>query len=74
MIIDGAVNHVLKKNQGLFAQDVDLTLFDSIIGHEEGLSSLIQLMSKTRKKQQSLLLIFHIVMVYYMEWMSVMIM
>lgn len=50
MIIDGAVNQVLKKNQGLFAQDVNLTLFDSIIGHEEGLSSLIQLMSKTRKK------------------------
>jgi len=50
MIIDGAVNQVLKKNQGLFAQDVDLTLYDSIIGHKKGLSSLIQLMLKTRKK------------------------
>ena len=50
MIIDGTVNQVLKKNQGLFAQDVDLTLYDSIIGPEEGLSSLIQLMSKARKK------------------------
>ncbi len=50
MIIDGAVNQVLNKNQGLFAQDVDLTLYDSVIGHKNGLKSLIQLMSKSRKK------------------------
>lgn len=50
MIIDGAVNQVLKENQGLFAQNVDLTLYDSIIGHPTGLASLIQLMSRTRKK------------------------
>lgn len=50
MIIDGAVNQVLKRNQGLFAQDVDLTLYDSVIGHKNGLLSLIQLMSKSRKK------------------------
>ena len=50
MIIDGAVNQVLKKNQGLFAQDVDLILYDSVIGHKNGLKSLIQLMSKNRKK------------------------
>lgn len=50
MIIDGAVNQVMKKNQGLFAQNADLTLHDSIIGHKNGLSALIGLMSRARKK------------------------
>lgn len=50
MIIDGVVNQVLKKNNGLFAQDVDLVLHDSAVGHKNGLSSLIKLMSKGRKK------------------------
>ncbi len=49
MIIDGAVNQVLKKNNGLFAQDVNLVLYDSVVGHKNGLSSLIKLMSKGRK-------------------------
>lgn len=50
MIIDGAVNQVLKKNQGLFAQDVDLTLYDSEVGHKYGLMSLVKILSKNRKK------------------------
>lgn len=50
MIIDGAVNQVLKKNQGLFAQDIDLTLYDSEVGHKCGLMSLIKILSKNRKK------------------------
>lgn len=50
MIIDGAVNHVLKMNQGLFADGVDLVLYNSMVGHENGLSALIKIMSRTRKK------------------------
>lgn len=50
MIIDGAVNQVLKKNQGLFAEGVDLVLYNSMVGHESGLTSLIKIMSATRKK------------------------
>ena len=50
MIIDGAINQVLKRNQGLFAEGVDLTLYNSIVGHESGLASLIKIMSSTRKK------------------------
>lgn len=50
MIIDGVVNQVLKRNQGLFAEGVDLVLYNSIVGHESGLASLIKIMSATRKK------------------------
>ena len=50
MIIDGTVNQVLKRNQGLFAEGVDLVLYDSMVGHESGLASLIKIMSATRKK------------------------
>ena len=50
MIIDGAVNQVQKRNKGLFADGVDLVLYDSMVGHESGLAALIKIMSGTRKK------------------------
>lgn len=50
MIIDGAVNEVLKKNQGLFAQNNDLVLEDSIVGNESGLPALVKILSKSRKQ------------------------
>ncbi len=49
MIIDGAVNQVLKKNLGLFAENAGLNLSDSAVGHISGLPSLIKTMSATRK-------------------------
>lgn len=49
MIIDGAVNQVLKKNLGLFAENTNLNLYDSDVGHSSGLPSLIKIMSATRK-------------------------
>lgn len=53
MIIDGAVNEVLKKNQGLFAQNIDLVIDGSIVGHESGLPTLVKILSKSRKQTKT---------------------
>ena len=50
MLIDGAVNEVLKKNQGLFAQNIDLVIDGSVVGHETGLPSLVKILSRSRKQ------------------------
>ena len=49
MITDGVVNQVLKKNLGAFAENTDLNLYDSTVGHSSGLPSLIKIMSATHK-------------------------
>lgn len=49
MIADGAVNQVLKKNLGLFADGQDLVLPDSVVGHESGLASLVKALSVSHK-------------------------
>ena len=49
MITDGVVNQVVKKNLGAFAENADLKLCDSAVGHSTGLPSLIKIMSATHK-------------------------
>jgi hypothetical protein len=49
MIADGAVNQVLKKNLGLFADGQDLVLPDSVVGHKSGLASLVKALSVSHK-------------------------
>ena len=49
MITDGVVNQVLKKNLGAFAENADLKLSDSAVGHPTGLPSLIKIISATHK-------------------------
>ena len=50
MIIDGVVDEVTKSNKGFFASDFNPTLWDSIVGHESGLSQIAKIYAKTRKK------------------------
>ena len=49
MITDGVVNQVLKKNLGAFAENADLKLCDSAVGHPTGLPSLIKIISASHK-------------------------
>lgn len=49
MMIDGTVNDVTK-DFGLFAENVDISAWDSISGHENGLGKLSKLLSGSRKK------------------------
>ena len=49
MMIDGVVNDVTK-DFGLFAENVDVTAWDSIAAHESGLRQLSKLLSKTKNK------------------------
>ena len=49
MMIDGTVNDVTK-DFGLFAENVDVSAWDSISGHEAGLGKLSKLLSGSRKK------------------------
>jgi len=49
MMIDGVVNDVTK-DLGLFAEDVDVSAWDSIAAHDSGLGQLSRLLGKTRKK------------------------
>jgi hypothetical protein len=49
MMIDGVANDVTK-DLGLFAEDVDVSAWDSIAAHDSGLGQLSRLLGKTRKK------------------------
>ncbi|AZB30281.1 MULTISPECIES: hypothetical protein [Chryseobacterium] len=48
MIIDGTVND-LSKSKGFFAENTDLTAWDSIAAHSSGLSKLRDILNVTRK-------------------------
>lgn len=48
MLVDGIVNDV--KNTGLFADNTDLDVWDSITGHSTGLKSIVSILKKSRKK------------------------
>jgi hypothetical protein len=48
-MIDGLVNELHEKRHGFFAQDTDLTAWDSIAGHSKGLNVLSNLFKKGRK-------------------------
>ena len=50
MIIDGVVDEVTKSNKGFFASDFNPELWNSIVGHESGLSRIAKIYAKTRKK------------------------
>lgn len=50
MIIDGVVDEVTKSNKGFFASDFNPRLWNSIVGHESGLSTIAKIYAKTRKK------------------------
>lgn len=49
IICDGFASDILKTD-GLFSKDADLSAFDSVVGHETGLPSLIQAFTATAKK------------------------
>jgi len=51
-LLDGMVNDIVigGKRQGFFAEDVDLTAWDSIAAHEQGLGQLVKLLQATRMK------------------------
>jgi hypothetical protein len=51
MMIDGLVNDIA--NVGLFAQDVDVTAWDSVAGHSTGLTQLAKILGKKRTKTTS---------------------
>lgn len=48
-LIDGLVNDI-SKHVGFFAENVDLTAWDCISGHESGLPLLSEILRKSRKK------------------------
>lgn len=50
LILDGFVDDMGKVNRGLFAKDVDLTAWDSISAHENGLGRLARTFGKKRMK------------------------
>lgn len=50
MIIDGVVDEVTKSNKGFFAADFNPRLWNSIVGHESGLSRIAQIYAQTRKR------------------------
>lgn len=52
-VIDGIVNDIIPEQKGAFAEGVTLTTEDSVAGHETGLSNLISLMARSRKKTNS---------------------
>lgn len=52
MMIDGVVNDVTR-DLGLFAENVDVSAWDSIAAHDSGLGQLARLLGKTRKKTNS---------------------
>lgn len=53
MMIDGVVDDIKKENKGFFAEGADLTAWDSLAGHETGLSYIAKIFSKSRKKTSS---------------------
>ena len=50
MIIDGFVDNTGKSNRGFFAEDVDLTAWDSISAHGSGLAKLTKIFGTKRAK------------------------
>jgi hypothetical protein len=52
MMIDGVVND-LTKDLGLFAENVDMSAWDSIAAHESGLGELTKLIGRSRKRTNS---------------------
>ncbi|EAK8452423.1 hypothetical protein A6C59_03440 [Listeria monocytogenes] len=48
MLVDGIVNDI--KPTGLFADNTDLDVWDSIAGHSTGLTSLVSILKKNRTK------------------------
>lgn len=50
ILIDGIVNDVKKENKGFFAEDVDMTAWDSIAAHESGLGYVAKLFNAGRKR------------------------
>ena len=49
MMIDGIVDDVKKENKGFFAENVDLSAWDSIASHETGLKYVSIIFSQSRK-------------------------
>jgi len=50
-LLDGMVNEIQQK--GFFAQDVDLTAWDSVVVHSKGLQKLTSILSQSRKKTRT---------------------
>lgn len=50
MIMDGMINEINPGKQGVFASGIDLTAWDSIAAHPNGLQRLIRLLTKMRTK------------------------
>jgi uncharacterized damage-inducible protein DinB len=48
-LIDGLVDE-LTQHVGIFSENVDVTAFDSLAGHETGLQSIAKILRSTRKK------------------------
>jgi len=48
-LVDGIVND-LSKHVGIFAENSDLTAWDSIVGHESGLQYIAKIFKQTRKR------------------------
>jgi len=48
-IIDGLVDE-LTRHVGIFSENIDMTAFDSLAGHETGLQSMAKILRSTRKK------------------------
>lgn len=48
MLVDGVVNDI--KDSGLFAESTELEVWDSISGHSEGLTKVVKIYNKGRKK------------------------
>ena len=49
-LLDGLVNELHDKRRGFFAQEVDLSAWDSIAGHNRGLNELSKIFKKGRQK------------------------
>ncbi len=49
-LLDGLVNELHAKQRGFFADDVDLTAWDSIAAHGQGLNALAGIFKKGRRK------------------------
>ncbi|MEQ8542305.1 MAG: hypothetical protein RIB93_33235 [Coleofasciculus sp. D1-CHI-01] len=49
-LLDGLVNELQEKRRGFFAEEVDLTAWDSISAHSSGLNVLVRIFQKGRYK------------------------
>jgi len=49
-LLDGLVNDLQEKRRGFFAEEVDLTAWDSISAHSSGLNVLVEIFQKGRYK------------------------